>query len=64
MENDPVIEQAPLGFQWATIDPFLFCVHHVDDYPTANEHMGPAASLEASTSSPSIRANLPDASAK
>ena len=43
--DDPVIEVAPLGFQWATIDPFLFCVHHVDHYPAGNEVMGPAASL-------------------
>ena len=28
--EDPVLEVAPLGFQWATVDPFLFCVHHVD----------------------------------
>ncbi|MCU1426214.1 MAG: Pirin family protein, partial [Actinomycetia bacterium] len=28
-----------------TADPFLFCVHHNDAYPEANEHMGPAASL-------------------
>ena len=44
---DPVLQTAPLGFQWATADPFLFCVHHLDHYPAANEHMGPAASLEA-----------------
>jgi redox-sensitive bicupin YhaK (pirin superfamily) len=44
---DPVLQTVPLGFQWATIDPFLFCVHHLDKYPEANEHMGPAASLEA-----------------
>jgi redox-sensitive bicupin YhaK (pirin superfamily) len=25
----------------------LFCVHHLDRYPAANEHMGPAAPLEA-----------------
>ena len=30
---------------WPTSDPFLFCVHHVDDYPAGNEAMGPAASL-------------------
>jgi len=42
---DPVRQTVPLGFQWATADPFLFCVHHVDRYPAANEHMGPAASL-------------------
>jgi redox-sensitive bicupin YhaK (pirin superfamily) len=44
---DPVIQTVPLGFQWATVDPFLFCVHHLDKYPEANEHMGPNASLEA-----------------
>src|SRR3954468_6971711 len=43
--DDPVLEVAPLGFQWATIDPFLFCVHHVDDYPAGNEALGPDASL-------------------
>jgi redox-sensitive bicupin YhaK (pirin superfamily) len=45
--TDPVVQTVPLGFQWATVDPFLFCVHHLDRYPPANEHMGPAASLEA-----------------
>jgi redox-sensitive bicupin YhaK (pirin superfamily) len=44
---DPVLQTVPLGFQWATVDPFLFCVHHLDKYPEANAHMGPAASLEA-----------------
>ena len=44
---DPVLQTIPLGFQWATIDPFLFCVHHLDLYPAANEHLGPDASLEA-----------------
>jgi redox-sensitive bicupin YhaK (pirin superfamily) len=44
---DPVLQTIPLGFQWATVDPFLFCVHHLDRYPQANEHMGPDASLEA-----------------
>jgi redox-sensitive bicupin YhaK (pirin superfamily) len=44
---DPVLQTIPLGFQWATVDPFLFCVHHLDLYPEANEHFGPDASLEA-----------------
>lgn len=35
-----------LDFQWPTLDPFLFCVHHDDAYPRGNEHMGPEASLE------------------
>jgi len=36
----------PLGFTWETNNPFLFCVHHLDLYPKANDHFGPAASLE------------------
>ena len=44
---DPVLQTVSLGFQWPTVDPFLFCVHHLDLYPEANEHMGPDASLEA-----------------
>lgn len=35
----------PLSFPWATQDPFLFCVHHNDDYPNGNEDMTPNASL-------------------
>jgi redox-sensitive bicupin YhaK (pirin superfamily) len=34
-----------LGFQWQTLDPFLFCVHHEDQYPKGNEELGPQASL-------------------
>jgi quercetin 2,3-dioxygenase len=40
-----VFETFPLGFQWPTVDPFLFCVHHVDHYPAGNPSFGPAASL-------------------
>ena len=25
---------------WPTMDPFLFCVHHHDDYPSGTEAMG------------------------
>ncbi len=45
--DDPVLETVALGHPWTTVDPFLFCVHHRDAYPAANEHLGPAASLEA-----------------
>ena len=40
-----VRQTVPLGFQWPTADPFLFCVHHLDRYPAANDQQGPAASL-------------------
>lgn len=31
----------PLGFQWETKDPFLFCVHHEDYFPNGNDNLGP-----------------------
>ena len=34
-----------LGFPWVTLDPFLFCVHHLDFYPKGNDKLGPDASL-------------------
>lgn len=43
--NDPIIATKPLGFQWETSDPFLFCVHHEDKFPKGNKYMGPACSL-------------------
>src|SRR5690606_4636634 len=42
---DLVLGTERLGFQWQTLDPFLFCVHHDDAYPAGNERFGPAASL-------------------
>jgi redox-sensitive bicupin YhaK (pirin superfamily) len=39
----------PLDFQWPTLDPFLFCVHHDDAYPNGNEKMGPDAPLSGRT---------------
>jgi hypothetical protein len=41
-----VLQTVPLGFQWATADPFLFCVHHLDFYPSGNDEFGPQTSLE------------------
>jgi redox-sensitive bicupin YhaK (pirin superfamily) len=35
----------PLGFPWATRDPFLFCVYHADDYPKGNGEFGPDVPL-------------------
>jgi len=45
MYNKIVFNVKPLGFTWETLDPFLFCVHHLDHYPKGNEHLGPDASL-------------------
>lgn len=36
-----VLSIDPLGFPWATTDPFLFCVHHLDHYPAGTEELGP-----------------------
>ena len=45
MSSDPIIQVSPLGPRWQTLDPFLFCVHHLDRYPKGNDQFGPAASL-------------------
>ncbi len=38
---DPIISTQALGFQWETSDPFLFCVHHEDQFPNGNDNLGP-----------------------
>jgi len=43
---NPIIQITPLGFPWETSDPFLFCVHHEDFYPSGNDQLGPSSSLE------------------
>lgn len=43
--SNSILEIQPLGFPWATQDPFLFCAHHRDLYPKGNENMGPNVSL-------------------
>ncbi len=43
---NPIIQIKPLGFQWETLDPFLFCVHHEDNFPRGNDQMGPNTSLQ------------------
>ena len=43
--DDPVLQTVPLGAQWPTVDPFLFCAHHLDHYPAGNDHLGPAVPL-------------------
>jgi len=46
MSRSIIRQSFPLGTQWPTIDPFLFVAHHHDDYPVANDRLGPAAPLD------------------
>lgn len=46
MYNKIISNIKPLGFQWETCDPFLFCVHHHDNFPPGNDQLGPAVSLQ------------------
>ena len=45
MRDDLVLQQVTLDRVWQTVDPFLFCVHHDDDYPEGDEELGPCAPL-------------------
>ena len=40
------ISKLPESGPWPTSDPFLFCVHHKDNYPKANDNMGPNEKLD------------------
>lgn len=40
MLNTAIIDIQALQFPWQTQDPFLFCVHHRDEYPEGNAEMG------------------------
>lgn len=41
-----ILHQTPLQMPWVTLDPFLFCVHHLDNYPEGNGELGVATSLK------------------
>ena len=45
MKPSAILNNKKLGFPWATQDPFLFCVHHLDFYPEGNGKFGPISSL-------------------
>ncbi|MFM7064960.1 MAG: pirin family protein [Actinomycetes bacterium] len=40
-----VLQTFPLGPQWPTVDPFLFCAHHDDAYPAGDGALAPAVAL-------------------
>jgi len=40
-----VLDVVELGFPWDGLDPFIFTVHHVDNYPEGNEALGPDRTL-------------------
>lgn len=44
--SGPVRQVVPIGFQWPTIDPFLFCAHHDDHYPAGDERLAPVEPLD------------------
>ena len=44
-QQNPILQIREMGFQWETLDPFLFCVHHEDKFPKGNAQMGPSTSL-------------------
>jgi quercetin 2,3-dioxygenase len=46
MADSTILAVVPLGNQWPTLDPFLFCAHHDDQYPAGNDDLGPAAALD------------------
>ncbi len=43
--SQPVIEVFDQAFPWSGLDPFIFTVHHTDEYPAGNGELGPAVSL-------------------
>lgn len=43
--QNAILKVLPMGFQWDTLDPFLFCVHHEDYFPKGNFQCGPQTSL-------------------
>lgn len=44
--TDTILQISPLGTPpWATSDPFIFCVHHLEHYPEGTDEMGPDPGL-------------------
>lgn len=45
MTDDITTNVVPLATPWQTANPFLFCMHHDEDYPEGNDRLGPDAPL-------------------
>ena len=45
MSQDPIIQIVDLAMPWQGLDPFIFTVHHRDDYGPGNDQLGPSDSL-------------------
>lgn len=43
LPGELISDITPLGFFWETKNPFLFCVHHRDNYPQGNDDLGVSA---------------------
>ena len=41
-----MLQIVPLGMHWPTIDPFLFCAHHDDEYPAGDDALAPAVPVD------------------
>jgi redox-sensitive bicupin YhaK (pirin superfamily) len=39
-ETSMIKQIIPIDFQWPVQEPFLFCVHHLDQYPAGNKNLG------------------------
>lgn len=59
MAQGPILEAFHIGMQWRTFGPFLFCAHHDDDFPAANDDMSPKASLAGRQIGSDFAPNLP-----
>jgi quercetin 2,3-dioxygenase len=44
MQN-PILSVCPVVFQWPVVNPFIFCVHHLDYYPAGKSDFSPDATL-------------------
>jgi len=40
-----ILQKFPIDFQWPVQEPFLFCVHHKDEYPAGQANFGPESKL-------------------